>query len=132
MDDEEEIKNSSKIENQEISKEKNETEEEIEIEEEVENEEDEDIKSSSKDDKTNTTNSFPKAIINEKYLLELKENGLPDVPNNKILSCKIGSLINISLYNGLPISSNISLNSCLHFFLMFLLLLQNTIYYISY
>ena len=111
MDDEEEIKNSSKIENQEISKEKNETEEEIEIEEEVENEEDEDIKSSSKDDKTNTTNSFPKAIINEKYLLELKENGLPDVPNNKILSCKIGSLINISLYNGLPISSNISLIS---------------------
>ena len=112
MDEEEELRNSSKIESQEKSKEKFETEEEIEIEE-VENEEEEDIdiKTSSKEEKTNTTNSFPKEIIKEKYLLELKEDGLPDVPNDKILSGNINSIINISLYNGLPISSNISLIS---------------------
>ena len=109
MDDEEDLKNSSKAnESQEKSKEKNETEEEIEIEE-IENEED--FKSSSKEEKTNTINSLSKTLINEKYLLELKENGLPDLPNDKILSCNIGSLINISLYNGLPISSDISLIS---------------------
>ena len=114
MDEEEEIKNSSKANeslNNEKSKLKNETSEEIEIEE-VENSEEEDkIKSSSKEEKTNTINSFSKSshIEKEKYLLELKENGLPDIPNNKILSCNIGSLINISLYNGLPITSNISL-----------------------
>ena len=114
MDEEEEIKISSKANeslNNEKSKLKNETSEEIEIEE-VENSEEEDkIKSSSKEEKTNTINSFSKSshIEKEKYLLELKENGLPDIPNNKILSCNIGSLINISLYNGLPITSNISL-----------------------
>ena len=116
MDEEEELKNSSKMESQEKSKEKSQTEEEIEIEE-VENEEEEDIKSSSKDEKSNTTNSLPLIISKEKYLLELKENGLPDVPNNKILSCNINSIINISLYNGLPISTNISLiTDCSHIF----------------
>ena len=110
MDEEEELKNSSKMESQEKLKEKSQTEEEIEIEE-VENEEEEDIKSSSKEEKSNTNNSLPKIISKEKYLLELKENGLPDIPNNKILSCNIDSIINISLYNGLPISSNISLIS---------------------
>ena len=114
MDEEEELKNSSKIsESQEKSKEKNETEEEVEIEE-NENEEEEGIKSSSKEEKTNTINSInsvSKSSISERYLLELKENGQPDLPNNKILSCNIGSLINISLYNGLSISSNISLIS---------------------
>ena len=110
MDEEEELKNSSKMESQEKLKEKSQTEEEIEIEE-VENEEEEDIKSSSKEEKSNTNNSLPKIISKEKYLLELKENGLPDIPNNKILSCNIDSIINISLYNGLSISSNISLIS---------------------
>ena len=116
MDEEEEIKDSSKVnesQNNEKSKLKNETSEEIEIEE-VENSEEEDnIKSSKKKKKTNTINSLSKSfqIEKEKYLLELKENGLPDIPNNKILSCNIGSLINISLYNGLPISSYISLIS---------------------
>ena len=110
MDEEEEFKNSSKVnESQEKSKEKNETEEEIEIEE-VENEEEE-FKTSSKEEKTNTINSLSKTSTKERYLLELKENGLPNLPDNKILSCNIGSLINISLYNGLPISSNISLIS---------------------
>ena len=97
MDEKEELKNSSKMESQEKLKEKSQTEEEIEIEE-VENEEEEDIKSSSKEEKSNTNNSLPKIISKEKYLLELKENGLPDIPNNKILSCNIDSIINISLY----------------------------------
>ena len=112
--DDENIKNSSKIsESQEKFKEKNETieEEEIEIEE-VENEEEEDIKSSSKGEKTNTINSLSKeSSTQEKYLLELNTSGLPDLPNNKILSCNIGSMINISLYNAIPISNNIGLLS---------------------
>ena len=111
--DDEEIKNSSKVsQSQEKSKEKNEfTDEEIEIEE-VENEEEEDIKSSSKGEKTNSINSSSKEPTpQDKYLLELNTDGLPEIPNNKILSCNIGSLLNISLYNGLPISSNIALIS---------------------
>ena len=88
--------------------------EEEEIEEsEEENDEEEEIQSPSIEDKSNnnTISNINKITPNEKYLLELKENGLPDLPKNKILSCNIGSLINISLYNGLPISSNISLIS---------------------
>ena len=111
--DDEEIKNSSKVsQSHEKSKEKNEfTDEEIEIEE-VENEEEEDIKSSSKGEKTNSINSSSKEPTpQDKYLLELNTDGLPEIPNNKILSCNIGSLLNISLYNGLPISSNIALIS---------------------
>ena len=89
-------------------------EEEEEIEEsEEENDEEEEIQSPSIEDKSNnnTISYINKIIPNEKYLLELKEDGLPDLPKNKILSCNIGSLVNISLYNGLPISSNISLIS---------------------
>ena len=123
MDEEEEIKNSSGINetSKENNKSKTETEEEIEIEEieEVEeenNEEDEDNKLLFNEEKTNTnntntTNSLNKTISKEKYLLDLKENGLPDLPNNKILSCNINSLINISLYNGLYFTSNIALIS---------------------
>ena len=87
-------------------------EEEVEIEEsEEENDEEEEAQSPSREEKsnTNTTSNINKIIPKEKYLLELKENGLPDLPKNKILSCNVGSLINISIYNGLPISSNISL-----------------------
>ena len=104
-------KNSNKYE-QENNQDKNEIEEEeIEIEEsEEESNEEEEAQSTLREEKTNTNTTFniyknPK----DKYLLELKENGLPDLPKNKILSCNIGSLINISIYNGLPISSNISL-----------------------
>jgi len=64
---------------------------------------------SKEEEKSSMTISLKKNLNKDKYLLELKENGLPDLPKNKILSCNIGSLINISLYNGLPISSNISL-----------------------
>ena len=84
------------------------TQEEIE-ESEEENDEEDEVQSQSREDKSNTTLYLNKNINKEKYLLELKENGLPDLPKNKILSCNIGSLINISIYNGLPISSNISL-----------------------
>ena len=77
-----------------------------ESEESEENYEENEIKSPSWDDKANIYN---KNSNKEKYLLELKENGLPDLPKNRILSCNKGSLINISIYNGLPISSNVSL-----------------------
>ena len=98
---------------------KNELEEELvqeeeEIEEsEEDNDEEEENQSPSIEDKSNNNSIsyINKITPNEKYLLELKENGLPDLPKNKILTCNIGSLINISLYNGLPISSNISLIS---------------------
>ena len=103
-------------------KEKKETEEEmsqeeVEIEEnEEENDEEDEIQSPSREEKSNTNNTNTISNINkispkDKYLLELKENGLPELPKNKILSCNIGSLINISIYNGLPISNNISLIS---------------------
>ena len=65
--------------------------------------------SQSKEEKSSMTLSLKNNLNKDKYLLELKENGLPDMPKNKILSCNVGSLINISLYNGLPISSGISL-----------------------
>jgi DNA-directed RNA polymerase beta' subunit len=88
-------------------------EEEVEIleESEEENNEEEEAQSPSREEKSNTYNTLNinKNKVKDKYLLELKENGLPDLPKNKILSCNVGSLINISLYNGLPISSNISL-----------------------
>ena len=90
------------------------SQEEIEIEEsEEENDEEEEIQSPSREEKSNTNTLSNTTKINpkEKYLLELKENGLPDLPKNEILSCNVGSLINISIYNGLPISSNISLIS---------------------
>ena len=93
------------------------TQEEIEIEEnEEENDEEDEIQSPSREEKSNTNNTNTVSNINkinpkDKYLLELKENGLPDLPKNKILSCNIGSLINISIYNGLSISNNISLIS---------------------
>ena len=50
-------------------------------------------------------------IINEKevYLLELEDNGLPNLQNDEIISCNINSLINISVYNGLLISKDICL-----------------------
>ena len=94
-----------------LEDEKSQEEEEI---EEEENEEEEEVQSHSREEKTNTNNTNTLSNINKntpkaKYLLELKENGLPDLPKNKILSCNIGSLINISIYNGLPISNNISL-----------------------
>ena len=86
-------------------------EEEIEIVEESEEESNEEEEVQSREEKSNTYNTFNinKNKPKDKYLLELKENGLPDLPKNKILSCNIGSLINISIYNGLSISSNISL-----------------------
>ena len=50
-------------------------------------------------------------IKNEKevYLLELEDNGLPNLQNDEIISCNINSLINISVYNGLLISKDICL-----------------------
>ena len=93
------------IANQEESKE----EDEYEGNNEQEDEQQSQSQSQSKEEKSSATLSLKNNLNKEKYLLELKENGLPDIPKNKILSCNVGSLINISLYNGLPISSNISL-----------------------
>ena len=68
-------------------------------------------KSISEESSNNISYSIKNNLSREKYLLELRDNGLPDLPKTKILSCEIGSLITISIYNGSPISSNISLIS---------------------
>ena len=51
------------------------------------------------------------------FLLELNDIGLPNIQNDEILSCNINSIINISIYNGLPISKDICLltNSVIDF-----------------
>ena len=41
------------------------------------------------------------------YLLELNDNGLPNLHNDEIISCNINSLLNISVNNGIKISKDI-------------------------
>ena len=43
----------------------------------------------------------------DSFLLELNDNGLPNLHNDEILSCNINSLINISINNGIAISKDI-------------------------
>ena len=73
-------------------------EEEEEEEEEIEVEEIE-------DDMDSEQNEIEKEV----YLLELEDNGLPNLQNDEIVSCNINSLINLSIYNGLSISKDVSL-----------------------
>ena len=73
-------------------------EEEEEEEEEIEVEEIEDNMDSEQNE-----------IEKEVYLLELEDNGLPNFQNDEIISCNINSLINLSIYNGLSISKDVSL-----------------------
>ena len=63
------------------------------------------------DENENINENYNKLNNEEKeiYLLELEDNGLPNLQNDEILSCNINSIINISVYNGLLISKNIRL-----------------------
>ena len=64
--------------------------------------------SEEKDDISNNINSLNNSSIEKDcYLLELNDNGLPNIQNDEIISCKINSLINISLNNGISISKDI-------------------------
>ena len=81
-------------ENEEVESNENESES---YEEEEESEEKE-----AKEISVNQTN-----IENDSYLLELKDNGLPNLQNDEIISCNINSLINISINNGISISKDI-------------------------
>ena len=47
----------------------------------------------------------------EIYILELEDNGLPNLKNNEILTCNINSLINLSVPKGKEISNEVSLIS---------------------
>ena len=80
------------VENEEIESSENDTVTINEEEEEIEKEDNNEIKTEN---------------LKEIYLLELDDNGLPTLQNDEILSCNINSLINISIYNGLPISKDI-------------------------
>ena len=63
----------------------------------------------SEDKDENDENTSINNINTEKdsFLLELNDNGLPNLSNDEILSCNINSLINISINNGIPISKDI-------------------------
>ena len=63
----------------------------------------------SEDKDENDENTSINNINTEKdsFLLELNDNGLPNLSNEEILSCNINSLINISINNGIPISKDI-------------------------
>ena len=68
------------------------------------NEEEEEEEENDNED-NNELNDEEKEI----YLLELEDNGLPNLQKEEILSCNINSIINISVYNGLLISKDICL-----------------------
>ena len=67
-----------------------------------EEEEEETEEKETKEIQTNQIN-----IEKDSYLLELKDNGLPNLQNDEIISCNINSLINISINNGISISKDI-------------------------
>ena len=101
---ENEIQNNSKKEN--ISYSENEEIEDSEIEIVSNNEQEEEIEEISEEEESNDIKIKEEKNI---YLLELDDNGLPNLQNEEILTCNINSILNISIYNGLPISKDICL-----------------------
>ena len=63
--------------------------------------------SEDKDENEENTSINNINIEKDSFLLELNDNGLPNLSNDEILSCNINSLINISINNGIPISKDI-------------------------
>ena len=83
---------------------------EISDEEENENEsKNESEKESIKSSQEEEAGVEPENENNEIYILELENEGLPNLKNNEILICNINSLINISIPKGKEISNEVSL-----------------------
>ena len=61
--------------------------------------------SEDKEDNSNSINNTN--TEKDSYLLELNDNGIPNIQNDEIISCNINSLINISINNGISISKDI-------------------------
>ena len=61
--------------------------------------------SEDKEDNSNSINNTN--TEKDSYLLELNDNGIPNIQNDEIISCNINSLINISINNGISISKGI-------------------------